>query len=96
MSSLTFFDTFSGIGGFRLGLERAGFNAMGFCEKDPHCIQLYEAFFDTRKEFKADDISSIEPKQLPERNVSILNQFIFAKTEIEENHRKSMEFGVNL
>ncbi len=66
---LTFFDTFSGIGGFRLGLESAGFKAMGFCEKDRHCIQLYEKFFQTEGEFKSNDISSINPKQLPDFDI---------------------------
>lgn len=28
---------FSGIGGFELGLERAGFNIVGMCEIDPYC-----------------------------------------------------------
>jgi DNA (cytosine-5)-methyltransferase 1 len=30
-------DLFSGIGGFSLGLERAGFETVGFCEIDPFC-----------------------------------------------------------
>jgi DNA (cytosine-5)-methyltransferase 1 len=30
-------DTFSGIGGFSLGLERAGFETVAFCEKDTFC-----------------------------------------------------------
>ncbi len=30
-------DLFSGIGGFALGLERAGFETVGFCEIDPFC-----------------------------------------------------------
>ena len=29
---LTFVDFFSGIGGFRLGLEMAGMKCIGFCE----------------------------------------------------------------
>jgi len=31
-------DLFSGIGGFSLGLERAGMNTVGFCEQDPYCL----------------------------------------------------------
>lgn len=30
-------DLFSGIGGFSLGLERAGMHTVAFCERDPYC-----------------------------------------------------------
>jgi len=30
-------DLFSGIGGFSLGLERAGMRTVAFCEIEPHC-----------------------------------------------------------
>lgn len=33
-------DLFSGIGGFSLGLERAGFRTVGFCEIDPYCRRV--------------------------------------------------------
>ncbi|MCP5116932.1 MAG: DNA (cytosine-5-)-methyltransferase [bacterium] len=35
--SLNVLDLFSGIGGFSLGLERAGMRTVGFCEIDPYC-----------------------------------------------------------
>lgn len=35
--SLTVLDLFSGIGGFSLGLERAGIRTLAFCEIDPDC-----------------------------------------------------------
>ena len=33
-------DLFSGIGGFSLGLERAGMETVAFCEIDPFCQQV--------------------------------------------------------
>jgi len=33
-------DLFSGIGGFTLGLERAGFQTAAFCEIDPYCRKV--------------------------------------------------------
>lgn len=33
-------DLFSGIGGFSLGLERAGFETVAFCENDPWCRRV--------------------------------------------------------
>lgn len=40
LSALTHLDLFSGIGGFSLGLERAGFNTIAFCEVDPFCRKV--------------------------------------------------------
>ena len=33
-------DLFSGIGGFSLGLERAGMRTVAFCEIDPYCRKV--------------------------------------------------------
>lgn len=33
-------DLFSGVGGFSLGLERAGFHTVAFCEIDPYCRKV--------------------------------------------------------
>ncbi|MCU1318095.1 MAG: (cytosine-5-)-methyltransferase, partial [Candidatus Acidoferrum typicum] len=33
-------DLFSGIGGFSIGLERAGMHTVGFCEIDPYCREV--------------------------------------------------------
>ena len=40
MSKLRVLDLFSGIGGFSLGLERAGFCTVAFCEIDPFCRRV--------------------------------------------------------
>lgn len=37
---MRFLDLFSGIGGFALGLERAGMQVAAFCEIDPFCQQV--------------------------------------------------------
>jgi site-specific DNA-cytosine methylase len=37
---LALLDLFSGIGGFSLGLERAGFRTIAFCESDPFCRRV--------------------------------------------------------
>ena len=37
---LRLLDLFSGIGGFSLGLERAGFQTVAFCEIDPFCRRV--------------------------------------------------------
>ena len=36
-------DLFSGIGGFAIGLQRAGFRTIGFCEIDPFCRDVLAA-----------------------------------------------------
>ena len=37
---LTVLDLFSGIGGFSLGLENAGFSTIAFCEIEPFCQKV--------------------------------------------------------
>ena len=62
---LTFMDFFSGIGGFRLGLERAGFKCVGYCDCDNYANKLYKSFFDTSEELFFDDIRKIKTEELP-------------------------------
>lgn len=40
-----FYDLFAGIGGFRLGLERAGFKCVGSCEIDKYSREVYKKNF---------------------------------------------------
>ena len=61
----TMVDLFSGIGGFRLGFERAGFRCIGSCENDKFAIRSYKAMFDTKGEGFCDDIRTIESDDVP-------------------------------
>lgn len=61
----TFIDLFSGIGGFRLGFERAGWKCSGSCENDKFARSSYEAMFDTKGEWFGDDIQKIKSKDIP-------------------------------
>ena len=42
---LTFFDMFAGVGGFRLGMEKAGHTCVGSCEWDKYSRQTYNKNF---------------------------------------------------
>ncbi|WP_165007538.1 MULTISPECIES: DNA (cytosine-5-)-methyltransferase [unclassified Enterococcus] len=57
--SLTFIDLFAGVGGFRLGMERAGHRCVGFCEIDKYARQSYKAIFDTTNEVEMHDITKV-------------------------------------
>jgi DNA-methyltransferase (dcm) len=64
---LTFIDLFSGVGGFRAGLEEAGWACLGHCEIDKFANAAYNAIFEPKEgEWYADDITKIRPEQLPE------------------------------
>lgn len=65
MGQLTFIDICSGIGGFRLGLEAAGHKCIGFCEYDKFARASYEAMHDTKGEWRAYDVTKLEPGDIP-------------------------------
>ena len=67
--TLTFLDFFSGVGGFRQGLELAGMKCIGFCEKDKFARKSYEAMYDTKGEWFHDDITTIDPTRLPKADL---------------------------
>ena len=67
--TLTFLDFFSGVGGFRHGLELAGMKCVGFCEKDKFARKSYEAMYDTKGEWFHDDITTINPTRLPKADL---------------------------
>lgn len=56
---MKFLDLFAGIGGFRLGMEQAGHECVGFCEKDKFARKSYKAIFNTEKEVEMHDITTV-------------------------------------
>jgi len=62
---MTFIDICSGIGGFRLGLELAGFKCIGFCEIDKFAVKSYKAMFNTEGEWFSSDITKVEHDDIP-------------------------------
>ena len=67
--TLTFLDFFSGVGGFRHGLELAGMKCIGFCEKDKFARKSYDAMYDTKGEWFHDDITTIDSTRLPKADL---------------------------
>lgn len=57
---LTFIDFFAGIGGFHSGMELAGHKCVGYVEWDKFARQSYEAIYNTKGLFTANDIAKIE------------------------------------
>ncbi len=65
---IRFFDMFSGIGGFRAGLERAGgFTCVGHCEINKHADKAYRAAHDVKeKEVFYEDATKIDTNTMPD------------------------------
>ena len=58
---------FSGIGGFREGLTRAGgFECVGHCEIDKYANRSYNALFDTNGEWFIEDARKADPSAMPD------------------------------
>ena len=65
--TIRFFDLFSGIGGFREGLRRAGgFECVGHCEMDPYAEQNYRKLFATEGEWYCDNATDIQTAAMPD------------------------------
>ncbi|QHJ80804.1 MAG: hypothetical protein [Bacteriophage sp.] len=60
---MKFLDLFSGIGGFRLGLERSGHTPGGYVEIDKFARQSYQAMYDTTGEWTAEDINKVTDEE---------------------------------
>lgn len=54
---MKFIDLFSGIGGFRTGMEMNGHECVAFCEIDKYARQSYKAIYDTEGEEELHDIT---------------------------------------
>lgn len=61
---MKFLDLFAGIGGFRLGMEAAGHQCVGFCEVDGFARKSYKAIFNTEKEVELHDIRSVPDESI--------------------------------
>ena len=64
--NLKFIDLFAGIGGFRLGFEREGFECVYSSEIDEHACSVYEANFGVNP---YSDITKVDPKEIPDFDV---------------------------
>ena len=69
-NGLTFADTFAGIGGFRLGFERAGFECVWTCEIDRKARAVYEANHAVNHPFH-DDITTARAHDIPDHDVLV-------------------------
>ena len=61
---MLFFDLFAGCGGFRLGMERAGYECVGACEIDRYARQVYSNHFKGTPFFY--DAREINPTEIPD------------------------------
>lgn len=61
---MKFLDTFSGIGGFRIGMEAAGHECIGYVEIDKFARKSYEAIHDTKGEWTAHDITRVTDESI--------------------------------
>ena len=60
MSKFKFIDLFSGIGGFRIPLEKLGGNCVAYSEIDKHAIDVYRKNFNTNNETFLGDITKVK------------------------------------
>ena len=64
---MKFLDLFAGIGGFRLGMESAGHECVGFCEIDKFARASYKAIHSTKGEIELHDITEVTEEEI--RNI---------------------------
>lgn len=67
---MKFLDLFSGIGGFRVGLEMAGHECVGHCEIDRFANKSYMAMHDVKEsEWFGEDITKVRADELPRADI---------------------------
>lgn len=62
-----FIDLFAGIGGFRLGLERAGYRCVWSCENDKWARESYRVFYSRYPD--AGDVREVDPATIPDFDI---------------------------
>lgn len=60
---MKFIDLFAGVGGFRMGMERAGHECVGYVEIDKFARKSYEAIYDTEGEWTKHDITKVTDEE---------------------------------
>ena len=65
----SFIDLFSGVGGFRVALEKLGGKCIGFSEIDKSAIEVYRDNFNSKEEMYLGDITKI--KKLPKADIFV-------------------------
>ena len=61
----TFIDFWSGIGGGRLGLEKAGLKCLGFSDTSRLAIRTYQLMFETDSELNLGNLKRVKTDRLP-------------------------------
>ena len=61
---MKFLDLFAGIGGFRLGMESAGHECIGFCEIDKFARASYKSIHNTEGEVELHDITRVTDESI--------------------------------
>lgn len=64
---MRFYDLFCGIGGFRLGLERAGHQCVGSCEIEKHARTIYGKNFGAEPEHT--DVTRLDAREVPDHDI---------------------------
>jgi DNA (cytosine-5)-methyltransferase 1 len=76
VSKFTFIDLFAGIGGIRIGFEKAGGECVFSSEYDKFSQITYKAFFEDKPDFSEikevdppGDITKLHPKMVPDHDI---------------------------
>ena len=77
---MKFIDFFSGIGGFRLGLEQVGHKCIGHCEIDKYANRSYIKMHNPKEgEWFTEDVNTVNPESIPKADLWTFGFPCFAK-----------------